>query len=160
MEGLALAEDSTLSASDQPGPTETGEPIERLSHGPHSPSAVGRVVFVLALLILSACNQGPPYAFRLMIPPKGLAAKIGSYVPYWFWEEWATFETFGTCEESRKKVVEGASPDANGQWPSAHVSSSGRTVVIPRSWTGGAEPTREARAVLARVRSARCVPLR
>ena len=51
-----------------------------------------RLIVVAAFGVLIACNQGAPYAFRLMVPPHG-----GQYLPYWFWEEREVFHDFKEC---------------------------------------------------------------
>jgi hypothetical protein len=64
-----------------------------------------RFVILLSLLaVLVACNQGAPYAFRLMTPP---SSNIFStwLVPYWLWQEHGILDTFRACEEERRRLV-------------------------------------------------------
>lgn len=56
--------------------------------------------------LVAGCNQGTPYAFRLMIPPSTVSLKesLASLLPFWFWEEVDRFETWQNCE-SRQIMV-------------------------------------------------------
>lgn len=62
-----------------------------------------RLIVVAAFGVLMACDQGAPYAFRLMIPPYR-----GQYLPYRFWEERRVFENFKNCLDERDAQRVGA----------------------------------------------------
>lgn len=62
-----------------------------------------RLIVVAAFGVLMACDQGAPYAFRLMIPPYR-----GQYLPYRFWEERRVFQNFKNCLDERDAQRVGA----------------------------------------------------
>ncbi len=62
-----------------------------------------RFLVPLSFLVLLGCNQGTPYAFRLMIPPT--AARLGIWLlPYWFWQEYDVYDTFKGCDYERRQL--------------------------------------------------------
>ena len=59
-------------------------------------------LLLLAVFSILGCYQGPPYAFRLMVPPT--TTRLGLWLtPYWFWREDGVFETFKACERERRQ---------------------------------------------------------
>lgn len=91
-------------------------PSQRVALSPNEDHRVLRLILIVTWLALASCNQGPPYAFRLMIPPSAHPWAI--YSPYWFWEENGTFDTFKDCEVARGSWHSGSRPqteDLRGQ---------------------------------------------
>lgn len=101
-----------------------------------------RLILVAAFGVLIACNQGAPYAFRLMVPPAW-----GQYLPYWFWEKREVFHDFMECNAWRAAVrlaaLDGRRTYTETEWQSLPGTARDH---LRREWE--------------RERHAECVPLR
>lgn len=81
---------------------------------------------ILVFFMVVGCYQGPPYAFRLMLPPKWPPTRAALYLPFWLWEGWSedlVFEDFKECERARKhraeiatELLKGPSERKKGDW--------------------------------------------
>jgi hypothetical protein len=65
-----------------------------------------KAVFAVVLFLAVGCDgplAGPPYAFRLAVPPspEPLFAHV---VPYYWWTELAVYDTFTKCAEERSQM--------------------------------------------------------